>query len=163
MSSNTIANAHKVRPRRTNRTLQLWTDHSKTKYAIRLDSDLDYLAKSDPEVTRYTTLIAESDTIFSGYEYDWKFILNRWIESHKVAIGFKSRSGFPFAHFESIPKKKKTSSAKKESNSSFYVTTLDGKKYSVRKKSYIKCHFCKLLFETKYKREVHERAWHIKK
>jgi hypothetical protein len=25
---------------------------------------------------------------------------------------------------------------------------MDGKKYSVRLKPYIKCHFCKLLFET---------------
>ena len=163
MSRNTIANAHKVRPRRTNRKLQLWTDLSKTKYAIRLESDLDYLAKSDPEVTQYTTLIAESDTIFSGYEYDWKFILNRWIESHKVAIGFKSRSGFSFVHFEGAPENRKSSLTMKESKSSFYVTSLDGKKYSVKSKSYIKCHFCKLLFDTKNKREVHERAWHIKK
>jgi hypothetical protein len=135
MSSNTIANAHKIRPRRTNRKLQLWTDVSKIKYAIRLETDLDFLAKSDPEVKQYSTLIAESDTVFSGYEYDWKFILRRWIESHKIATGFKTRSGFSFVHFESIPKKRNNSSTKKESNSSFYVTTLDGKKYSVRKKS----------------------------
>jgi|SRR5438093_4614168 len=110
MSSNTIANVHKIRSRRTNRKLQLWTDHSKTKYAIRLESDLDYLAKSDPEVTQYITLIAESDTIFSGYEHDWKFILNRW------------RSGFSFVHVEGAPENRKNSLTKKESKPSFYVT-----------------------------------------
>jgi hypothetical protein len=89
--------------------------------------------------------------------------LNRWIERHKVATGFKTRSGLPFAHFESIPTNSKISSTKKESKSSFYVTTLDGKKYSVKSKSHIICHFCKLLFDTNNKRKEHERAWHSKR
>jgi hypothetical protein len=78
---------------------------------------------------QYTTVIAESDTIFKGHEYDWKFILNRWIDSHKFATGFKNRAGFLFAHSEDLPKKKNTSSSKKGSKSSFYVATLDGKSY----------------------------------
>lgn len=160
MSINTIANAHKVRPSKASRKLQLRTDQSKTKYAISFENELTFLARSDPEVMQYTTLIAESDTIFKGYGYDWKFILNRWIDSHKLATGFKKRAGFLFAHSEDMPK---TPFSKKGSKSSFYVTTLDGKRYSVRSKSYIKCNFCKLLFDTNNKRKVHERAWHSKK
>jgi hypothetical protein len=160
MSIHTVANAHKVRPGKTSRKLQLRTDQSKTKYAISFENELTLLARTDPKVVQYTTLIAESDTIFKGYEYDWKFILNRWIDSHKFATGFKNRGRFLFAHSEVMPKKKNTSSSKKGSKSSFYVTTLDGKRYSVRSKSYIKCHFCKLLFDTNNKRKVHERAWH---
>jgi hypothetical protein len=159
MSIFTVANAQ-VRSSKTNRRLQLRTDQSKTKYAISFENELTLLARSDPEIMQYTTVIAESDTIFKGHEYDWKFILNRWINSHKFATGFKNRAGFLFADFEDMPKKKNTSSSKKGSKSSFYVTTLDGKRYSVRSKSYIKCHFCKLLFDTKNKRKVHERAWH---
>lgn len=163
MSINTTANAHKVRPSKASRKLQLRTDQSKTKYAINFENESTLLARSDPEAMEYTTLIAESDTIFKGYEYDWKFILNRWIDSHKFATGFKNRAGFFFGHSEDMPKKKNTLSSKKGSKSSFYVTTLDGKRYSVRSKSYIKCHFCKLLFDTKNRRKVHERAWHSKK
>jgi hypothetical protein len=143
------------------RKLQLWTDQSKTKYALRFENELPLLMRTHPEVQEYTTLIAESDTVFKGY--DWKFMLNRWIESHKVATGFKPRSGLPFVRFESIHEKRKTSSVRKESKSYFYVTTLDGNKYSVKSKAYIKCHFCKLLFENNNKRNEHERAWHSKK
>jgi hypothetical protein len=55
--------------------LQLWTNQSKTKYAIGFENESSYLAKTDPELPQYTTLIAESDTMFRGYEYDWKYIL----------------------------------------------------------------------------------------
>lgn len=155
-----VNTAQSVRPRK----LQLKTNQSKTKYAISYENDLQYLARSDEDITEYTTLIAESDTIFKGYEYDWKFILNRWIECHKVATGFKTRAGSTFVYFEnfSLETKKKSSSARRESKTSFYVTTLDGKKYSVKKKSYIKCHFCKLIFETNNRRKAHEKAWHSK-
>jgi hypothetical protein len=57
---------------------------------------------------------------------------------------------------------KNTPSTKTESKSSFYATTMDGKKYSVRLKPYIKCHFCILLFDTNNKRTTHEREWHSK-
>jgi hypothetical protein len=30
----------------------------------------------------------------------------------------------------------------------------------VKLKPFIKCHFCKLLFETNNKRTTHEREWH---
>jgi hypothetical protein len=157
------ARVPKVRRCKKPRKLQLWTGQSKTKYAIRFENELPFLARSNPELQQYTTLIAESDTVFTGYEFDWKFILNRWIERHKVVTGFKTRSGLPFAHFESLPTTSKISYTKKESKSSFYVTTLDGKKYSVKSKSHIKCHFCELLFDTNNKRNEHERAWHSKK
>jgi hypothetical protein len=159
MSINDNSNAQEVGPNKssstkTPRKLQLWTNLSKTKYAIRFEEELDYLAVTDPEVVQYTTLIAESDRIFKGYEYEWKYILNKWIDSHKFATGFKKRSKFVFSHSEDIPKIKNTSS--------FYATTMDGKKYPVRLKSYIKCHFCKLLFESNNKRTTHEREWHSK-
>ena len=171
MSINDNSNAqevgsHKSSSIKTQRKLQLWTNQSKTKYAISFKYELDYLARTDPEVVQYTTLIAESDRIFKGYEYEWKFILNKWIDSHKFATGFKKRSKFLFSSMtssEDKPKIKNTLSAKTDSKSSFYATTLDGKKYSVRLKPYIKCHFCKLLFDTKNRRGVHEKAWHTKK
>jgi hypothetical protein len=114
---------------------------------------------------QYTTLIAESDTIFKGYEYNWKSILNKWIDIHKFAIGFRKRSKFPFTSMTSSEyrsKIKNTLNVKTESKSSFYATTKDGKKYSVRVKPYIKCHFCKLLFEINKKRTIHAREWHSK-
>ena len=156
MSVNSTANVHDVRPTKTSRKLQLWTTQSKTKYAIRFENDLSYLARTDPQLMQYTTLLAESDTIFKGYEYDWKFILNRWIDNHK----FATRHG---SHSEDISRTKNMPPSKTGSKWSFYATALDGKKYSVRLKSYIKCHFCKLLFDTNNKRTVHERAWHTKK
>src|SRR5437899_2324342 len=165
MSINDNSNAQEIGPNKssytkTPRKLQLWTNLSKTKYAISFESELDYLARTDPEVLQYTTLIAESDRIFKGYEYEWKYILNKWIDSHKFATGYKERSKFLFSYMTSSADRSKinnTSSAKTESKSSFFATTVDGKKYSVRLKSYIKCHFCKLLFDTNKKRTVHER------
>ena len=164
MSIKNNANAQEVRPKKTSsnkisRKLQLWTNQSKTKYAISFENELHYLATTDPKVLRYTTLIAESDRIFKGYEYDWKSILNKWIDIHKFAIGFRKRSKFPFT---SITSSDSVLSAKTESKSSFYATTMDGKKYSVSLKPYINCHFCKLLFETNNKRTAHEREWHSK-
>ena len=83
-------NASVPQPRSSNKTrkLQLWTDQSKTKYALRFENELGLLTRTHPELQQYTTLIAESDTVFKGYEYDWKFMLNRWIESHKDCLLF---------------------------------------------------------------------------
>ena len=154
--NNNNTDAHEVRPKKSlstkiSRKLQLWTNQSKTKYAISFQNESYYLGTTDPNVLRYTTLIAESDRVFKGYEYNWKSILNKWIDSHKFAIGFRKKSKFPFTSMTSSQdrsKIKKALSAKTEGKSSFYATTMDGKKYSVRLKPYIKCHFCKLLFET---------------
>lgn len=165
MSIKNNANAQEVRPKKTSsnkisRKLQLWTNQSKTKYAISFENELHYLATTDPKVLLYATLIAVSDRIFSGYEYDWKSVLNKWIDIHKFAIGFRKRSKFPFTSIISSQDKSKNKNAKTDSKSSFYATTMDGKKYAVRLKPYIKCHFCKLLFETNNKRTTHERVWH---
>jgi hypothetical protein len=168
MNINYKPDANEVRSRKsqsakTFRKLQLWTNQSKTKYAIGFENELHYLATTDPKVLQYATLITESDRIFKGYEYNWKSILNKWIDIHKFAIGFRKRSKFPFTTMtrsEGRSRIKNTQSTKTESKSSFYATTMDGKKYSVRLKPYIKCHFCKLLFETNNKRTTHEREWH---
>jgi hypothetical protein len=49
MSSNTIANAHKIRPRRTNRKLQLWTDVSKINSSLSLSEPfLSFEYRADP-------------------------------------------------------------------------------------------------------------------
>jgi hypothetical protein len=142
----------------TLRKLQLWTNQSKTKYAISFENESSYLAKTNPELPEYTTLIAESDTMFRGYEYDWKYILNKWVDNHKSATGFKKRSKFLFFSLTSadVPESKRTESK----SSSFYATTLDGKKYSLKLKPYIRCHFCKLVFESNKKRAIHEKEWH---
>jgi hypothetical protein len=170
MSINNKPDAQEVRPKKSlspniSRKLQLWTNQSKTKYAISFQNESHYLATTDPKVLRYATLIAESDRIFKGYEYNWKSILNKWIDIHKFAIGFRKRSKFPSTSMissEGRSRIKNTPSTKTESKSSFYATTMDGKKYSVRLKPYIKCHFCKLLFDTNNKRTTHEREWHSK-
>jgi hypothetical protein len=152
--------ARKSQSTRTSKKLQLWTNQSKTKYAISFENELHYLATTDPKVLQYATLIAESDRIFKGYEYSWKSILNKWIDIHKFAIGMRRRSKFLFTSMTSSEDGSKIKNAKTESKSSFYATTIDGKKYSVRLKPYIKCHFCKLLFETNNKRTIPEREWH---
>ena len=162
--NNSKTDANELRARKSlstkiSKKLQLWTNQSKTKYAISFENELQYLATTDAKVLRYTTLIAESDRIFRGYEYDWKSVLNKWIDIHKFAIGFRKRSKFPFT---SITSSDYALSAKTESKSSFYATTMGGKKYSAILKPYIKCHFCKLLFETNNKRTTHEREWHSK-
>jgi hypothetical protein len=126
---------------KTSRKLQLWTNQSKTKYAISFENELHYLVTTDPKVLQYTTPIAESDRIFKGYEYNWKSILNKWIEIHKFAIGFRRRLKFPFTSMIPSEDRSKIKNAKTESKSSFYATTRDGKKYSVRLKPHIKCHF----------------------
>jgi hypothetical protein len=158
---NSNAKVREVRPKKsssikTPRKLQLRTNQSKTKYSISFENELSHLAKTDPGLSQYTTLIAESDAVFKGYEYDWKYILNKWIDNHKSAIGFK-RSNFLFSSLTS------SESKRTETKSSFYATTLDGKKYSVKLKPHIKCHFCKLVFESNKKRATHEKEWHSKK
>jgi hypothetical protein len=165
MNINKKTDTNEVRARtsqsiRTSKKLQLWTNQSKNKYAISFENEFHYLATTDPKVLQYTTLIAESDRIFKGYEYNWKSILNKWIDIHKFAIGFRRRSKFPFTSMTPSGGRSRTKIAKTESKSSFYATTMDGKKYSVRLKPYIKCHFCNLLFETNHKRTIHEREWH---
>jgi hypothetical protein len=156
--------ARKSQSTKTSKKLQLWTNLSKTKYAISFENELNYLATTDPKAPRYTTLMAESDRIFKGNEYNWKSILNKWIDIHKFAIGLRKRSKFPLTSVTSSENryKIKNISAKTQSKSSFYATTMYGKKYSVILKPYIKCHFCKLVFETNNKRTTHEREWHSK-
>ena len=151
--------ARKSQSTRTSRKLQLWTNQSKTNYAISFENELHYLAMTDPKILQYTTLIAESDSLFKGYEYNWKSILNKWIDIHKFAIGLR-RSKFPFSIMTPSAGRSRTKIAKTESKSLFYATTMDGKRYSVKLKPFIQCHFCKLLFETNNKRTTHEREWH---
>ena len=69
MSINTSTSAQQVTPNKSSspkksRKLQLWTNQSKTKYAIRFENELRYLATTDPEVLEYATLIADSDVVF---------------------------------------------------------------------------------------------------
>jgi hypothetical protein len=164
MSIDQETDSHRVRPNKTSssKKLQLWTTQSKTKYAISFENDPYYLATSDPEVTEYTTVIAESDKGFKGYEYDWKYILNRWVENHKFSTGFKNTSKFLFPPMTPPENASRIKNMKIRSKSSFCATTLDGKKYSVKMKPYIKCHYCRLVFDSHKKRTVHEKVWHSK-
>jgi len=70
--------------------------------------------------------------------------LQLWMNQSKTkyAIGFKKRWKFPFTSmtsYEDGSKIKNTLNAMTGSKSSFYATTMDGKKYSVRLNPYVNC------------------------
>jgi hypothetical protein len=139
------------------RRVQLWTNESKTKYAIRFENDLqlNYLAttsKTDNRgaKTQYTTLIAQSDGTLKGKDYDWKYLLNNWIKIHKF-VSTPNHIRHKFIFETKVEHRYKSLSV---------TTVVDAKRYSLRLKPYIKCHFCRLLFDSNNKRVAHEREWH---
>jgi hypothetical protein len=61
--------------------IQLWSNNSKTDYAIKLKGSQDFLAATKDTTEEYTDLVEESDYI-EDVQYDWNYTLKHWINNH---------------------------------------------------------------------------------
>src|SRR5437867_784310 len=64
----------------SNRKIQLWSNHSLTEFAIRLDTDSGFLATTNKDkstATQFTNFLEEVD-YFEDLKYDWKYTLKHW-------------------------------------------------------------------------------------
>jgi hypothetical protein len=75
-----IGGQNKNPPQRPCMKIQLWSNASKSDYAIRLKARPDILAATK-NTEEYTELIEESDYL-EDHQYDWNYTLNHWIDIH---------------------------------------------------------------------------------
>jgi hypothetical protein len=148
--------------------IQLWSNKSKTDFAIKLKGKSDFLAATR-KVTEeeYTDLVEESDYL-EDVQYDWNYTLRHWIDNRARNINTE------FTDFASVFRYDKTiatsiagtsNSATKvkgshnDINNSPTFKEIQTKTYS-HQKGTLKCNYCKLMFTTRMKREQHEKVWH---
>lgn len=63
--------------------IQLWSNDSKTHYAIKLNNHEEFLvATRSPNTEKYTNLVEESN-YFEDIQYNWNYTLNHWINNQR--------------------------------------------------------------------------------
>jgi len=79
-----ITNKQKTNPlSRSSIQIQLWSNDSKTHYAIKLSNQEEFLAATmSPTIEKYTALVEESAYI-KDFQYDWDYTLMHWINNQK--------------------------------------------------------------------------------
>lgn len=140
----------------------MWSNNSKSDYAIKLKAGSDFLAATKDTTEEYTDLVEESDYL-EDVQYDWNYTLRHWIDNHACnTISEFTDIASPFSNDKTIT----TSGA---GTSNLATTTamikeiqnkvIEPKTYSPQKPT-LKCNYCKLMFTTGIKRKQHEQVWH---
>jgi Icc-related predicted phosphoesterase len=138
--------------------IQLWSNNSKTDYAIKLKGKSDFLAATRRGITeQYTDLVEESD-YFEDIQYDWNYTIRHWIDNHtsNIISEFKDLAS---VFTETSNSATRTKGGNSEIYNSPILKEIQNKTYS-RKKGIFKCNYCKLIITTKIKRGQHEQEWH---
>jgi hypothetical protein len=65
--------------------IQLWSNNSKSDYAIKLKGGSDFLAATKDTPEKYTGLVEESDYL-EDVQYDWNYTLIHWSDNHASNI-----------------------------------------------------------------------------
>jgi hypothetical protein len=112
--------------------IQLWSNASKSDYAIKLEARPDILAATK-NTEGYTELVDESDYL-EDHQYDWNYTLNHWIDINNLIRDVVSP----------LPKD---------------TTKVTARKIP-RQKLTLKCNYCKFIFNTEIRRAQHEQSWH---
>jgi hypothetical protein len=114
--------------------IQLWSNASKSDYAIKLKARQDILAATK-NTEEYTELIEESDYL-EDHQYDWNYTLKHWIDIHTSNLIGDVASPFP--------------------NDTTKVTV----RKMPRQKPTLKCNYCKLMFNAEIRKTQHEQSLH---
>ena len=88
-----IVGHNKNPPQRPYMKIQLWSNASKSDYAIKLKARPDILAATK-NTEEYTELVEESDYL-EDHQYDWNYTLNHWIAIHTNNLIGDVASSFP--------------------------------------------------------------------
>jgi hypothetical protein len=141
--------------------IQLWSNNSKSDYAIKLRGRSNFLASTKDTTEEYTKLVEESDYL-EDVQYNWNYTLRHWIDNHLHNNSSDSTDIF------SLSSNDKTIMASTATSSSATTTgtvkqiqndLMKHKTYSPEKSNF-KCNYCKLMFTTRIKRNQHEQVWH---
>lgn len=131
--------------------LQLWSDGRGKEFAVKLSNEAGFKAASSP-VAEYTKLVDEAE-YFGDMKYDWQFLLNHWTGVMNGSIKLPDNDGeepppLPFDLTEALTpiQKPKERRARRE-----------------KPKPLLKCHYCKLSYNTEKERRDHELFWHSDK
>ena len=62
--------------------IQLWSNESKTNYAIKLSNQGEFLVATSSPTEKYTDLIEESDYL-EDIQYNWEYTLSHWINTKR--------------------------------------------------------------------------------
>ena len=133
------------------RNLQLWSDGRGKEFAVKVSNEAGFKAASNP-AAEYTNLVDEAE-YFDDMKYDWQFLLNHWTSVMNGSIKVLNNDGrepppLPFDLTE-VPapiQKPKERRARRE-----------------KVKPLLKCHYCKLSYNTEKERRYHELFWHSDK
>ncbi|WP_337863201.1 hypothetical protein [Nitrososphaera sp.] len=138
----------------THRKIQFWSDASGKEFAVRLSSDRDFRAVSNP-AAKYTRLVEEAE-YFSDMKYDWKFLLGYW-------MGVRNGRIEPF----DLNGKEESDSAASDLTSGMQTAAVKAGNEGVRRKKksrpVLKCRYCMLSYNSEKERSEHESLWHAEK
>lgn len=145
----------------------MWSNNSRSDYAIKLDGKSDFLAATrQPTTEEYTDLVQESDYL-EDVQYDWNYTLMHWIDNHARIISEFTDIASVFIYDKTIAASTtgpsnlatRTKGGDTEIYNSPIIKEIQNKTYSQQKGTF-KCNYCRLMFNTKIKRKQHEQEWH---
>jgi hypothetical protein len=131
--------------------IQLWSNNSKSNYAIKLRGRSNFLAATKDTTEEYTKLVEESDYL-EDMQYDWNYALRHWIDIRVRNMSSESTD------ISSLSSNDKTITICGAGTSNLATTIVDVMKRP--RKGTFKCNYCKLMFTTGIKRNQHEEVWH---
>ncbi|MEM3095064.1 MAG: hypothetical protein QXX64_05445 [Nitrososphaera sp.] len=138
------------------RKIQLWSNAQGKEFAVRLSSDHDFRAVSNP-AAKYTKLVEEAD-YFSDMDYDWRYLLEHWrgVKNGNVKLlpddDGDGKNPHPAAF--DLPDVDDVSAVKKPNGR--------GAKRE-KPKPLLKCRYCMLSYNSEKERHEHEVTWHAEK
>ncbi len=158
--------------------IQLWSNYSRSEYAIRLEGVSDILTATSEEIAtaQYTELVEEVDHL-ADLKYDWTYTLKHWISNrdhhnnttnvHDSEKTIPSYSSTTVASTSSSVYEEKTNTDNKfdyeklkNDHKARYESNNMSKHVGYNRILPFKCHSCKLVFGSKAQRRKHEQAWH---
>jgi hypothetical protein len=143
------------------RKIQIWSNSHGNEFAIRLDTDIDFRAVTNPDET-YEKIVDESPYL-EDMHYDWNYTLGWWINGNNGngKIGSEPTKMLkPSFHLGSLNGDDNNSDA----NVMIARKSSNGRGGHIKKsKPNLKCHYCGLMFTGQEARSDHEKAWHANK
>jgi hypothetical protein len=142
--------------------MQLWSNISKTDYAIKLNGKSGFLAATrQPPTEEYTNLVEESDFL-EDVQYDWNYTLRHWIDNHACNINTTCTNiSSLFPHVEMSGTSNSGTTTNVNDYDSPIFNEIQNNKNAMQSKTYshqkgkFKCNYCKLMFITRTKRKLH--------
>jgi hypothetical protein len=147
--------------------IQLWSNRSRTEYAMKLKGKSNLLAATRQDMREEYTHLVEESNYLEDVQYDWNYTLRNCIDNHTCNVNTRYTdvaSLFPYDDMTETSNSATTTNINDYDSPILNETqnnnnVMKYKTYSHQKGTF-KCNYCKLMFITRIKRKLHEKEWH---